>query len=52
MLLRLEAENEREMVHDGIIESRKRKYDGLKARKVGERIVDLIVRAIVVKADL
>jgi hypothetical protein len=43
MLLRLEAENERELVHGGVLETKKRKYDGLKARQVGDIIVDLIV---------
>lgn len=48
MLLRLEAEIERERVDGGVREGRMLKYAGLKARTIGEgkteRMVDMIVR--------
>ena len=48
MLLRLEAEMERQYLVDGFRERRKRKYEGLKAKIVDrgmktERVVDRIV---------
>lgn len=48
MLLKLEAEKEREMIVQGVKERPKRKYEGLKARVEGrgtkdERVVDRIV---------
>ena len=47
MLLRLEAEVERERIEHGVREGRVLKYEGLKARTVGEgktqRKIDMIV---------
>ena len=48
MLLRLEAERERELVADGWKETGRKKYEGLRSKLVGkgtkeERVVDLIV---------
>jgi hypothetical protein len=48
MLLRLEAEIERERLDDGTREQRMLKYNGLRKRTVGQgklqRVVDTIVR--------
>lgn len=46
MLLRLEAENERELIHNGLKETRRLKYEGLKERRIGDRVVDMIVRSL------
>jgi hypothetical protein len=47
MLLRLEAEIERERLDDGTREQRMLKYDGLRRRTVGmgktQRVIDTIV---------
>jgi hypothetical protein len=51
MLLRLEAEVTRQDLHDGLLENRRCKYEGLRAKVVhkgtkAERIVDRIVSAV------